>query len=124
MQITLLDGRRVDPALIRFDPGSYHFFLNAEDVTNLVTRADKQTLFPAFDPVTDNNRLNSEGKHATVAGSTSVWGNFGSQIINDPLTAPLDSLTSGVKQVFSNTGFQVIAISGIVVVAIILLIKK
>jgi hypothetical protein len=130
MQITLLDGRAEDTANVFFDPSTYHFSdaTTGEDLTNLISRADKQNNWANFDPYTDNQRIYNEtrkGGTGPVADlPTNTGAIFADQILTNPLAAPLDALTAGVKQVFANEGFKTIAIIGVIGLGFVLLLKS
>lgn len=135
--ITLMDGRTVAVSDITFDTSTYHFFYGGEDVTNLITRADKVANWSNFDVTVDNNRIFNEddastsnlgavsdiqaGVDATSAGqvgTTSTLDNLTTQLTTDPLSAPLASadtlLTNSLKSWFSSyTGWLVLALLGV-----------
>jgi len=108
MTITLLDGRMIESETLAFDPETYHFTLSAEDVTDLIRRADKLAIIPYFDADIENNRIFAEnwarthgGQQPAPIGSTSTWSNFWQQITTDPLAAPLETLNRGLNQLFT-----------------------
>ena len=112
-EISLIDGRKVDMDAVTFGK-DYHFFLNAEDITNQIRRADKAK-FPGFDIEVDNERIYVEKyvrQHGTLppeVGSDSIWWNFKEQILTDPLDAPLEALDAGVNKLFASSGIKIIA---------------
>lgn len=84
----LLDNRYVSRNFITFDPSSYHFFYGKEDITNLLTRAQKES-WESFDPVVDNDRLYRQqtiaqtGKDPGGPLETSVTKLFGQYVAKD-----------------------------------------
>ena len=116
MTFTLTDGRQVDSTGIYFDANTYHFWLGSEDITNKVKRADKISNWAKFDATVDNERLYAEkyvrenGKQPPPVGSTSTFKLFVNQITTDPLSAPLEALDKGFKQISGNSTFRVIAV--------------
>ena len=62
MNLTLLDLRQVDTGSISFNNANYHFVdkTTGEDITNLITRADKVANWSGFDVYKDNSRLSAE----------------------------------------------------------------
>lgn len=100
--ITLLDGRIIDPAQISFDPATYLFTLDSEDITALISRADKLANWPQFDPVIDNTRL-STGNPAIPLNS-SVASIFIDRLETDPLDAPLDAAANAFNTAFAAFG--------------------
>jgi hypothetical protein len=130
MKITLLDGRTEDTANIYFDPATYHFSDTAtgEDLTNQIRRADKQNNWPNFDPYVDNQRIYNETRQGGVGPlgdlPTSTAGIFADQILTDPLAAPLDALSAGVKQVFASSGVKTLVIVAIIAGGFVLLLKS
>lgn len=95
MTINLLDGRTVESADINLDRSTYHVYHGTEDITRNMRQNDKVAVFFNFDRERDNNRASDESRLAqglpTInPGSTSVLYNFASQIVTDPLSAPLD----------------------------------
>lgn len=127
MTITLSDGRTEDVSAINFDTSNYHFYLNSEDITALISRADKNANWPNFDPAVDNTRLYNEAKGGTgpVADlPTSTVGIFTDQLLTDPLAAPLSALDSGVREALQSTGVRIILAVGVVALIAIIVIKK
>jgi len=120
MQITLLDGRTEDTANIYFDPATYHFSDSAtgEDLTNQITRADKQNNWPNFDPYVENQRIYNETRQGGVGPLPDKETNTGvilaDQLLTNPLAAPLDALTAGVKQVFASEGVKTLLIVAVI----------
>lgn len=102
--LTLLDGSSVDSDFLRFDPEHYHFYLgtgaDAQDLTDLIRRSDKEALIENFDVEKENERIYVEkyfrehGKLPPDIGSDSVWWNFQDQILTDPLKAGVDATAS------------------------------
>ena len=119
--LVLMDGRKVDIALLDFNSDSHRFFLQGEDVTNLVKRTDKKR-FPGFDEAVENLRIYREqhpGKPET--GSTSILGNFVHQMVTDPLDAPVEALQRGVGNALeTTTGKVVIAVVALGVILVIM----
>lgn len=126
--ITLLDGRQVDPANIVFDPQSYHFTLNSEDVTALIKRADKIANWPDFDPVVDNTRLSNQAQNNVNLPQTDLPTNtaaiFTNQILTDPLAAPLDALKNEINSVFATTTGKVLIVGGLVLIGLLILPRR
>lgn len=124
--ITLLDGRQVALSNISFDSDTYHFTLidTGEDVTNLISRADKLANWPDFDPTIDNTRASNEASGGTgpVAPlNTSTASIFTNQILTDPLAAPISALNSAVAELSASSGIQKIGlILGLGLAAIVL----
>lgn len=105
--ITLSDGRQVSLGNIAFDTSTYHFTLidTGEDVTNLISRADKNANWPDFDPTVDNTRASNEaaggsGPVAPLDDSTASI--FANQILTDPLAAPINSLKGELNSVVND----------------------
>jgi hypothetical protein len=127
--ITLLDGRQMTDDNFALDERNYHITLEStgEDVTNLVTRADKIALFPGFDIERESYRLSTE-KPASGGGRTaterdlepldeSTASIFVGQILHDPLAAPIQTLDATVDQVFASTGVRKILVVAALIVA-------
>lgn len=112
--IVLMDGRRVDLSALDFNSDTLVFMLGDEDVTNLVKRSDKRR-FPGFDDTAENLRI-YRASHPGVpeTGSTSILSNFTSQILTDPLDAPVQMFGDAAKKALESTGGKVV----ILVVAI------
>src|SRR5687767_8847895 len=95
MIVTLLDGRTVDSRDLSLNRVTYHVtYLGTEDVTRLMRQNDKAAVFSSFDRSRDNIRASDEDRQAQGLapirhGSTSLLGNFTTQILTDPLAAPL-----------------------------------
>lgn len=91
--IALMDNRKIDLALLQFNPDTYHFTIGNEDITNLIRRADKVRIIPNFDVDRENLRVFNEGTGAgsPPIGSTSTLTNFLQQITTDPLAAPIET---------------------------------
>jgi len=122
--ITLLTGETVDPAEVYFNPGNYSFVYRGKDITQLIRNADKRT-FEGFDNEFYNNLLYVQkyqrehgGALPATVGSDSVWYNFVQQILTDPLQAPLESLDSTVKELFSSPGIYLVIGAAIFIVII------
>lgn len=118
--VSLLDGRTIDAGDVRFDEGSYHFYYNGVDVTNLLTQNNKAANFPRFDRARDNLRAYEEsytkrmGTPPPPTGDTSLMSNFVKQITTDPVAAPLEAFDRAVENVKQSTGIQAIGtIAGI-----------
>jgi hypothetical protein len=128
MTITLLDGRTANTDQIAFDPVTYHFTLNSEDVTALISRADKQNNWPNFDPAVDNTRLSNQNQNGVNLPEPDLPTNTGgilvNQLLTDPLAAPLDSIKSEFNKVFATTTGKVIIIGGVVVLGLLLIPRK
>lgn len=126
--ITLLDGRQVDPANIVFDPNSYHFTLNSEDVTALISRADKIANWPDFDPTVDNTRLSNQAQNGVNLPqpdlNTDTALIFANQILTDPLAAPLQSLRNEINSVFATTSGKVLIIGGLIIIGLLILPRR
>jgi hypothetical protein len=112
MIIELTDGTTVDSAELSLDRKSYHvFFAGTEDVTDLMRQYDKVRTFSNFDRDRDNNRASDEnriahGQAPVVVGSTSLWGNFATQIVTDPFSAPLEAADRLGNKISANTLFS------------------
>jgi len=119
MTIELLDGSTVDTDFLRFDEEHYHFYLgsggNAQDLTDLIRRADKLAIVEDFDVEKENERIYVEKywrEHKELPpeiGSDSVWWNFTEQILTDPLDAPFKA---GLGWLTSTTTGQLIMLAG------------
>lgn len=92
-------GQVVDTDQVAFDPSTYLFTLNSQDITDNITRADKLANWPNFDPVIDNNRLAGKGVTPLTTSVTSI---FFDRLITDPIEAPLDSAANAVNKAFSD----------------------
>lgn len=130
MTITLLDGTEANTDQIDFDPSTYHFSLNGQDVTALIKRTDKIANWSNFDPAVDNTRLSNEAHNGVNLPQTdlptSTVGIFTNQILTDPLAAPIDSFKSAVSKGWNDlTGGSTVVkigiIAGVAIVALILL---
>jgi hypothetical protein len=130
VNLTLLDSRSVDMSEIYFDPNTYHFSDTAtgEDLTNLIRRADKQDNWPAFDPYTDNQRIFNETRKGGSGPLGDLQTNsgviFAEQLLTDPLAAPLDALTKGVKEILANPGFKTLLVVGVLLFGAYVVLKE
>lgn len=112
MIIELTDGTTVDSSELSLDRKSYHvFFAGTEDVTDLMRQYDKVRVFSNFDRDRDNNRASDEnriahGQAPVVVGSTSLWGNFATQIVTDPFSAPLEAADRLGNKISGNSLFS------------------
>lgn len=128
--ITLLTGDIIDPGQVHFDDSTYHFFLNSQDITGSIKRADKLAYWPTFDPTVDNARIYNESRGGTgpiAPLDESTFDIFTQQIETDPLGAPLDALDTGVKKVLASSGVQTIGLvlgGGLVLILAVLILKK
>lgn len=126
MDIVLLDGRTVNGDNIAFHPDTYHFTLNAEDVTDQIRRSDKHALVPNFDDDIENTRVFTEnytaahGQPPNPIGSTSTAVNFFNQIATNPLGAPIDALTAG----FKTTEGKTLIWGAVALLAVVLLLRR
>lgn len=124
--ITLLDGTSVPVASIVFDPTTYHFFLNSQDVTDLISRADKIANWSGFDPTVDNTRLanlQTSGNDVPEENlPTNVTGILVNQLLTDPLAAPANAISSGIASIKSSFQSPVtwLVVGGIAVVLLVL----
>lgn len=127
MVIQLLDGRVVDTEDVSFNASNYHFYWDSGaagniDITNTMSRAQKQDNFRNFDPKVDNDRVYVEnyvrthGKAPLPPGSTSTMMLFAQQLYNEPLRAPIEQLNT----VINNTGKALSEATGIQTVAVML----
>lgn len=94
--LVLLDGRVVSAGFVRFDPNTYHFWWDNEDVTNLVTRADKLK-YDNFDASKDNERIYRDSYIARTGNSPPPPGN----------TSVASLFFQGVREDVSNIGTNV-----------------
>lgn len=113
---------------ITFDEGTYHFYATGLDITNNLRRADKLRLVPDFDIERENYRLSAESGAGAQYGdeplNESTIKEFGKQIVNDPLSAPLEALDKGVTQIFSSSGVRTLLIVGIAGVVLYFALKS
>lgn len=113
--ITLLDGRSVDLGNINFDQSSYHFYLidTSEDITNLISRADKNANWSDFDPTVDNTRASNEasgGSGPVAPLNDSTLSILANQLETDPLAAPIASAKSALNNAVNDlTGGSTVA---------------
>ena len=99
----------MDSDFVRFEPQIYHFFLgsgaDAQDITHLIRRADKEAMIPGFDVEFDNERLYVEkyvrehGKLPPDVGTNSIWGAWWDLIRRDPLGAGIEMVGDATKSV-------------------------
>jgi hypothetical protein len=116
----------INEAELTFNPDNYHFAFRGQDVTNLISRADKIRLVPDFDIDRENYRLSSElgaGGYGQDALNESVGGIFVDQMLTDPLGAPLEALDAGVKKLLDSTGVRILLI-GVTIVAMVVILNK
>lgn len=132
MIITLLDGTQVDTNDVVFDSGSYTFNYGDQDISSLITQADKLNNWSDFDPKTAS--LFAYNKQQTQAGlasnivdpfdtsgaGTSTLGNFASQIVTDPLAAPLESADKELTTITTNTAKSILSsYTGLIILAVV-----
>lgn len=114
-----ISGNAYNVDQIDFDPDTYHFTYGTAqtDITNDLYAKDKYALVPDFDKALENfRRANENGdyKGSTKPLNESTAGIFVDQLINDPLEAPLESLSNEVGKIVDNKGVKVIASVAIV----------
>jgi hypothetical protein len=127
--ITLSDGTIVPVDSINFDSDTYHFYLNSQDITNLISRADKIANWTAFDPSVDNTRLSNERTGGTGPVDnlpTNTTGIFIDQILTDPLAAPADAISGAIDSVKKSFQSPVtwLVVGGIAVVLLVLYVPR
>lgn len=125
--IRLLSGTSVSSLEIDFNDSTYHFFVNGEDITNDITRADKKRLVPGFDDAKENRRLSSEhpatgrtSGYGTDPLTESTLGIFAWQLASEPLVAPLAALDKGVSQVLASSGVHFLSsVAGVAIIGLV-----
>lgn len=123
-----ISGTAYNVDQIDFDPDTYHFTYGTAqtDISNDIVAKDKYALVPDFDKAKENfRRANENGdyKGGVKALPESTAGIFVDQLINDPLAAPLDSLSNEVSRVVNNKGVKVLATVGIVGLVLYLVLR-
>lgn len=119
MYVTLLSGEQVDSKDVSFDPGSYHFTANGEDITDQLYQADKRVLGgDAYDVTKDDIRLSNE-KHPGLnqAGSTSTVENFLGN-----MDASISSIGTTISGIGTSSTSVLTPIALIIVGAIVLIV--
>src|ERR1700704_2747166 len=125
MLMQLLDGTNVDSSELTLNPATYHVYWDSGaagllDVTNTMTRAQKQQL-PGFDVSIDNLRLSNEAHGGSNRPlPTNTLGILGSQLYNDPFGAPIDQAgrilggagSAITGNLLKNTGLQALLLYG------------
>lgn len=126
MLITLLDGSKIESGDLSLDRGTYQVWaFGVEEVTDLMRQADKLRVFPGFDREKDNARASDDARRAAGQapiryGSTSLIGNFTTQILTKPLDAPLEALDNTTKKIFKSTGVRVLIALAVVALLVYL----
>lgn len=107
----LSDNREVNDDSIQLDRTTYRVYANSEDITNKLSRAEKKRLFPDFNEQLDNDRLSNERKarHGEAVGSIeplpeSTALEFVDNIVTDPFSAPIESLSNKANEFFGASG--------------------
>lgn len=122
MYVTLLNGDTVDSKDVSFDPGSYHFTANGNDITDQLYQADKRVLGgSAYDVTKDDIRLSNEAHPGlNQAGSTSTVDNFLGNM--DSSISSIGTTISGIGT-SSTATLTPIAIILVAAVVLIVLVK-
>jgi hypothetical protein len=127
-----IDGTVYNTSDIVFDSISQTFTVGQLDISTNLYRKDQLLWQNAgFDVTAYNNLLYTHhyeathgGKEPPVLGSTSTLSNFFTDITTDPLSAPLDSLNKGVKQVFASTGIETLILVGLGGLVLFLIVNR
>lgn len=120
MIVTLIDGTRVESSELTLNQSTYHVFWGTVDITANMRQNDKVLVFPNFSRATDNNRASDESPYhpPTVVGSTSTAAIFWNQIIHEPLKAPFEAASAGLKQVWATPFGKLVLIGGGIALAL------
>jgi hypothetical protein len=118
-----IDGTIISDELISFDPVSYRFTANDQEITAALPQSEKKRLVgSSFDVTKDLYRMSALRSERRGVGSqgmealpTSTASYFFEQIVTDPLAAPRESLGNQVNEIFANSGIRKLLIAGVVV---------
>ena len=111
MIITFLNGDEVSTSDLTFDAVTGRVYLGSDDVSDEVRFTDKRRLWPRYDwdawlrRVSNQNQI-ARGEKPVQEGSTSLLGNFVSQIVTDPFSAPLESADRLGDKIADNSLFN------------------
>jgi hypothetical protein len=112
----LLSGGSVPDDSVLFDSGRYHFTSGFDDITNDLSRAEKERLVSGFDVTRENYRLSAELGHGAAYGqvplSESTLAPLADQLVTDPFSAPIESLGRKADQFFGTGGIVKLLLFG------------